>query len=590
MKKLPKNLSYQIINFFALLFFFVPVFLWLPKTNILLTIFSSSIVILMAILFCRVVGQVTILKILEEFHEIKAPGWKYFIIGVSVLTGFWLTLNIPLVSPPVERTPFLSPLIVRMSYRFLSALGIGLLFFILLLMVGRRREVGKGKNNDKESPYSFLKYFLVMVFVWGVYLLAFYPGMMSADSFNQWKQVLTGVYNDHHPPFHTFTIWLVTRIAFTPTSVAVAQIFFLGFVAAHWFVFFKQIGIPKWLIWVGMSIFSLSPVNGTMVNTLWKDVPFSTSVLALSLLLTKIVFSGGQWIQSWKAKILLGITCALVLLFRHDGLPLGVGTIAALFVFYPGKWKSWAMTTIVCLGLYFGVRGPIYQLVGVQKTTVLAESSLSLYSMAAYAREGSQAEQLINTFQIISPTWECSLAGKIQPEWRSTDLDYSLSPLEVAINLVQRMPRVLLYFYRCARSMEWIVWDPYGEVRNASHVEVLVDANPYGIQHDSKIPWLRDIIRNWVIKTSHNPNINWFTWRPALFLYVHLFINLILVLRNRSIRFGLISLPVVLQSITFSLIFAEPNFRYHYAVYLVSLISWPLLFLPPLQVEEKSES
>jgi hypothetical protein len=138
--------------------------------------------------------------------------------------------------------------------------------------------------------------------------------------------------------------------------------------------------------------------------------------------------------------------------------------------------------------------------------------------------------------------------------------------------------------------MEWIVWDPYGEVRNASHVEVLVDQNPYGIQHDSRIPWLRDMIREWVINTSHNPSVNWFTWRPAFFLYINLFVIFVLILKNRSIRFGLISLPILIQSITFSLIFAEPNFRYHYAVYLVSLISWPLLFLPSLSSDEKIEA
>lgn len=568
--------------------FLLPVYFWLEKGSSLSQILSSLLVLFFVVAVFLLVNGYAIHFVEYRLKEYSWR-WRWFLIAISLLGGLWLTLNIPVTLPPVERTPFLPPLVVRMSYRFLSAMGIGLLFFGLLLIVGRRGEVRRSKNKPNESRFSFLKYFMLMVFVWGIFLLAFYPGMMSADSFNQWKQVLTGVYNDHHPPFHTFTIWLVTRIAFTPTSVAVAQILFLGFVAAHWFVFFEQTGLPKWLIWVGASIFSFSPVNGTMVNTLWKDVPFSTSVLALSLLLAKIVFSGGQWIQSWKAKILLGIMCALVLLFRHDGLPLGVGTIAALFVFCPGKWKSWAIAAIVCFGLYFGVRGPVFQLVGVQKSTVLAESSLSLYSMAAYAREGSQAEQLIRSFQVVSPTWECGLSGKIQPEWRITDLDYSLSPLEVADNVIQRMPRVLLYFYRCARSMEWIVWDPYGEVRNASHVEVLVDANPYGIQHDSKIPWLRDVIRNWVVKTSHNPSINWFVWRPAFFLYINLFVSLVLILRNRSLKFGLISLPILLQSITFSLIFAEPNFRYHYAVYLVSLISWPLILAPSLRPVEKDQ-
>jgi hypothetical protein len=130
--------------------------------------------------------------------------------------------------------------------------------------------------------------------------------------------------------------------------------------------------------------------------------------------------------------------------------------------------------------------------------------------------------------------------------------------------------------------LEWVIWDPNGEVRNASHVEVLDDPNPYGIQPDSKIPAMREWISNWVIKTSHDTNLNWFLWRPALFLYLNLFLSAVLIIRNHNLRFGLLSAPILIQSITFSIILAEPNFRYHYAVYLVSLISIPLFFSPPM--------
>jgi len=150
------------------------------------------------------------------------------------------------------------------------------------------------------------------------------------------------------------------------------------------------------------------------------------------------------------------------------------------------------------------------------------------------------------------------------------------------VNLFDRIPNVLLYYGRCARSMEWVVWDPNGEVRNASHVEVLVDPNPYGIRADSKIPAMQEWISNWVIKTSHDTSLNWFIWRPALFLYLNLFLSAVLIIRNRELRFGLLSLPILIQSITFTIILAEPNFRYHYAVYLVSLISIPLFFSPAI--------
>lgn len=568
------SLMYRVVSFLIALCLVTPIFLWIPaKTNPYALIILFFLIAGLNWLLQRIMFP----KLLRELEKYPAH-WQWFILGLSFFAGLWLSLNIPLAVPPIERIPYLPPLFIRFTYRLFSAAGLG--FVILLLSVslaGIRTDI---RHYDSRQ-FSFVKYFIFIILIWGLYLLALYPGMMSADSLVQWEQVLTGNYNDHHPVFHTLTIWLVTRIALTPTSVAIAQILFLGFVTAQWLAFFENIRVPQSVIWISAVLFTLSPVNGTMVNTLWKDVPYSTSILALSLLLSKIVFSNGNWLQTWKSKILLGVVTALVLLFRHDGLPVGIGTLIALFIFYPKKWKAWIITSAICFGLYFGIRGPLYQSIGVQKSTELAQHSLSLYTIAAYAKPDSQAEHLIESFTLISPNWDCRIGNKINPNWRSTDLDYSASPFKLLSNLAKRTPHVLIYFYRCARSMEWIVWDPKGEVRNPSHIEYLVDPNPYGIQHNSKIPWLRDILKNWVSNTSHNPDVNWFTWRPAFFLYIHLLVSMALIFRNTSLKFGLISLPIVIQSITFSLIFAAPNFRYHYAVYLVSLISWPLLFSMP---------
>jgi hypothetical protein len=163
-----------------------------------------------------------------------------------------------------------------------------------------------------------------------------------------------------------------------------------------------------------------------------------------------------------------------------------------------------------------------------------------------------------------------------------TDVNRSISPWKFIVNLVHRIPNIMSYYGRCARSLEWVVWDPNGEVRNASHVQVLVDPNPYGIQPDSKIPALRDWISNWVVKTSQDTSLNWFIWRPAFFLYLNILVSAVLIIRNHNLRYGLLSIPILIQSITFSLILAAPNFRYHYAVYLVSLISIPLFLSPPI--------
>ena len=567
------NLIINIICFLFSLLYISPVYFWTCPFG--LTFFSILYLVLGIFIF-YFFRKIILPKVQVELWTYPRC-WRWFLVLVSFLSGIWLTLNIRIPIPPIEHNILLSPIVVRLLYLLIVGIDIGIIIFLLILLAAKNL-VFLSQKEFKLNQFSFLKYWVVIVFVWGVFLMAFYPGIMTSDTMDQWNQMLTGIYNDHHPAFHTFTIWLLTRVSLSPTTVAVSQILFLGFVAAKWFEFFERICLSKWIIWISLFLFSLSPVNGTMVITLWKDILFSISVLAITLFLVKIVFSRGSWIHSWKSKILLGLVSAFILLFRHDGLPIGVGVLGSVFLLFPKKFKHWIVVYVIFAGFYFGVRGPLYEAVGVQRSTSLAESSLSLYSIAGYAKNDSQASQFIQSFKIISPNWNCNIADQINPEWRATDLDYTISPIQSMTNLISRMPRVLIYFYRCTRSMEWIVWDPNGEMRDASNMTEFIVTNPFGIVHDSKIPWLRDIIADWVLNTSRNPSINWFTWRPALFLYINLFVTLTLILRNRSFKFNLISLPIVFQSITFSLIFANPNFRYHYPVLLVSLISWPLLF------------
>lgn len=576
-----RNFSYWSFLIFLSVSSCISIFLWLPKNSISQWIFVGLVFILATIIATfglhRLIFRYAILR-LHTFSML----WKISLISAFLFAGVWLSFNIPLIPPPPDLNPFATTFILKLIYRLSTGIVIGLVLFFISTWLATSFPLRKLAVFRTSLIASSVKYVIPIGFVWVIYLLAFFPGMMSADSMVQWEQVLTGIFVDHHPAFHTFLIWLLTRIYLSPAVIAIAQIIALAFIAGLWFAFFESLGIRHWVIWLLTIIFAVIPVNGTMVNTLWKDIPYSTAVLGLTLIIARIVVTRGTWIVSSSARIILGVTTALVLLLRHDGLILGVGTLVLLIVVYPYKWKSWLVSCLVCAFLYFGIRGPIYNWVGVEKSSTLSEASLSLYSIAAYAIPGSETDLLVSSIKLSSPNWSCNIRTKLSPDRFKTDLNRSISPVQITVNLLHRIPNIFAYYGRCARSLEWIVWDPYGEVRNASHVEVLVDPNPYGIKPDSKIPAMRAWISNWVIKTSHDTNLNWFIWRPAFFLYLNLLVSAVLIIRNHNLRFGLLSVPILIQSITFSLILAEPNFRYHYAVYLVSLISVPLLFSPPI--------
>ncbi len=268
-----------------------------------------------------------------------------------------------------------------------------LLFALSVFFVTRFRL----PNPPVQRRFRWLAFALPMIAAWGVYLLAFWPGLMSADSLDQWGQVLSGRYNDHHPAFHSFIIWLLTRLAETPAVVALAQIVALALVAGAVLAFIESLGVAPVWVWAASILFAVSPVNGTMVNTLWKDLPYSTAMLGLTYLLFRLAMSKGRWIEGRGRWLLLGVVAALAPLFRHNGLQVVLVTFPLLMLAFRRQWKPVAYAFTLFMVLYFGITGPVYQLARVEKTSDLMEAATSLYTVAAGADPGSQADAIFQS-------------------------------------------------------------------------------------------------------------------------------------------------------------------------------------------------
>ncbi|MDD5367985.1 MAG: hypothetical protein PHQ40_02775 [Anaerolineaceae bacterium] len=409
-------------------------------------------------------------------------------------------------------------------------------------------------------------------------MLAYWPGMMSADSFDQWGQITTGIYNDHHPTFHTVILWFLTRIWPSPAIVALVQIIGLAFLAGGILAYFEELGVPGPWLWFTGLVFGLSPVNGTMVVTLWKDIPYSTVVMGLVFLLVKLVQSKGSWILLPRRWLLLGITAALIPLLRHDGAPVVAGVFVLILAAYPKKWKPLVMAAVTAAGLYFGVTGPLYQLLNVRRTTELSQWTTSLYAIAANASPGTPLDSIFDSIQPFSSKWDCAVLDQLGIEWKRNPTATSVSLIEKVGNLARHSISLGIYNYRCLRSPGWIIRDVHQPIYNTSHVEVLIDSNSYGIRADTKLPGLQSVITPLVVKTASDPNMNWLIWRPALYLYIFIFISVVLTLRYHEARILLIAAPMVIQSILFSLVLVNPNFRYHYTTFITALLFWPLIF------------
>jgi hypothetical protein len=428
--------------------------------------------------------------------------------------------------------------------------------------------------------------------VWSVSLLAFWPGMMSADSLYQWGQMLSGQYNDIHPAAHTLTIWLVTRVWLSPAAYALAQIGALAFTFALAMRELALAGVSRRAQMALTALFALSPVNNVTVITLWKDIPYAIAQLGLFWMLLRVWRTGGGWLHSRRAVALAAVLVAAVALFRHNGPPVALLTLLA----FPLVGRDVPMRQVALIGgwaliLVLGVRGVVYSALDVTPMPPWVARQMQIHQLGAYAAHSTQLDDA-----------DRALLERLLPldEWRRRYSCYGLGPLlygapamnlalfdadvdaytDLWLRLAVRDPATLIQHQWCLTSLIWRVMQPTDGYLYAWHKTLIDDyGKDVGLTPSSVLPGLRDLLASW-LTSLERPEVVWLVWRPATYLYLTLFCVLAASIRRRSLRTLGLALPVLAQSLGWMLVLPMQEFRFQYPVYLIALVSIGLLFVP----------
>jgi uncharacterized membrane protein YjfL (UPF0719 family) len=168
--------------------------------------------ILLSYLICLYAGLIyllvfrVILPLLRPFSRRTQIAWG----ALAVAVGAFLSAVIPTASPTTVSAT--SGLRTLLSFGA-DTISLGLLVFGASAWLATRpvqiEEVHAGR-------WAWLWYSVPCVVIWTVYLLAFWPGLMSPDSLEQWRHIVQGQFNNDHPAFHTLTTWLITRVWIVP--------------------------------------------------------------------------------------------------------------------------------------------------------------------------------------------------------------------------------------------------------------------------------------------------------------------------------------------------------------------------------------
>lgn len=171
----------------------------------------------------------------------------------------------------------------------------------------------KLKSFFKETFFFWL-FWIISISVFSIWLIGFYPGIMTADSFDQWQQSSTLIFNNWHPLISTLYILGLREIFNSPATIAITQILATSTIFSYIFYYFLQKKANKFLIAGLFVVFITSIPIGTYNITLWKDIPFSLSLVFLSFLISKSFFE-----RNLSNPILIVILTIVVCFFRYNG-------------------------------------------------------------------------------------------------------------------------------------------------------------------------------------------------------------------------------------------------------------------------------
>lgn len=216
--------------------------------------------------------------------------------------------------------------------------------------------------------------FLLLVLLWTPYLLAYYPGILTADSFTSMLQVRdVSRLSNHVPIAYTLMIaffakcgWSVGDTNFGVALFSFAQLVIMAAILSYSVYWIRTRISRNKIVSVGLSLFyGLNPIMALYSITMWKDVLFSGWVVLLCLLLGDIAISNGKALTEKKGIARLCALFSLVAFGRNNGIYVVILTWIIVFLLYKRSRKQ---VLAICGGvilLILSIQGPGYKKLGI---------------------------------------------------------------------------------------------------------------------------------------------------------------------------------------------------------------------------------
>jgi hypothetical protein len=427
---------------------------------------------------------------------------------------------------------------------------------------------------------------------------------MTYDAVSQWDQIVTFNFTDWYPAINAILMWMLTRFWYSPAPISLLQIIIASLVIGYGLNSLRNVSqLPGYILIAIGFLISANPLVGVINITLLKDVIYGFFVLLLTIYLFNVVSSDGEWIIKPTHFILLGVTLAIIWLFRFNGFPIVLVSLITSAIIYKKHLKQFAFSALVAFTIILFVLGPLYSWFSVNKAfkkTYGMEFKQSygialIHPVVAYMSSNNnradlsdEEKQYLNSIYPLNKTWPYSCYDATVFLYQSNFMSVMKDPrlmLKIFFKFATRDPKVMINHYLCLSSFIWqpnqpknvyletLVFDDFDFRQTPSWIDYRE-----AVKQRSFLPEVRGLIVK-IIEAEWHRDIYTILWRPAIYMYLFLASLAFFVYRTRRKKWLLLSVPLITQSIVIMFTAQLQALRYQYPVYLISMLFTVPLFI-----------
>lgn len=265
------------------------------------------------------------------------------------------------------------------------------------------------KNSEvilRNKKLFFLSLWLIIIFVdLFIFYTAQYPGIFTPDSIGQVRQILTGVYTNHHPFYHTMIIKIFIDIGlnvFNDINVGVAlysifSIFVLAtciiYIVKTIYTITKNLNLTL-IVYICYLVY---PVNIKYSFYMGKDVFFGVAISVFVVTIYKILNNIGNY----KVNLLITFLSSLgVCLLRSNGLFVYVFSFIVFFILFFKKYKFINLIMVITILLSIILKYPVLSSLNVKQPDTIESLSIPAQQIARVIKDEkeltSNQKELLN--------------------------------------------------------------------------------------------------------------------------------------------------------------------------------------------------